>query len=225
MSATTAEGLMGKKAKQSKIKFEWRGALIPLSLLVMALLRFVFDVPLWILAIMCAWIPLYYIGYPMTLRKKWIAFEKEFSLRFQRGEYKQLLELYRKQWFLRRFGPRSQMYGKLGLIYSALERYREAEEAFERAIDATPSGQRDRLYFNLANVKFELGKYDAAEEIYRSLKPSSPYRHASQTHLAIIDLHRGKRVEVARRILEQEQRRASGQLKTRIEQALATTAR
>ena len=219
ITTTMSEETMNKQGR-SKIKLEWRRALLPASLIVMALLRFVFHVPLWVLAILCGWIPAYYLLYPAMLRKKWKSFEKEFAMRFQRGEYKQLLELYKKQWFLRRMGPRAEMLGKLGLIYSALERYRDAEQSLERAIEATPSAQRDRLYFNLANVKFELGKHQAAEQIYRSLKPSSPYRHASQTHLAIIDMHQGRRTEVARRILKQEQQRASGPLRERIDQAL-----
>jgi hypothetical protein len=39
--------------------------------------------------------------------------------------------------------------------------------------------------------------------------------------MALIDLHRGHRVEDARKILEAERGRASGQLKERIEQALS----
>lgn len=219
MASTTAEDYM-QKSKRSGIKFEWRAALIPISLVTMSLLHFIFKVPLWILAIACIWIPIYYVAYPLVLRNKWIAFEKEFALQFQKGDYKQLLELYKKQWFLRRFGPRAEMLGKLGLIYAAMERFREAEHALERAIETSPTTQRDRLYFNLANVKFELGKYDAAGEIYRTLRPSSPYRHASQTNLAIIDMHMGRHLEKARRVLEQELQRSNGQLKTRIEQAL-----
>lgn len=219
MTSTTAEDYM-QKSKRSGIKFEWRAALIPISLVTMSLLHFIFKVPLWLLAIACIWIPIYYVAYPLVLRNKWIAFEKEFALRFQKGDYKLLLEFYKKQWFLRRFGPRAEMLGKLGLIYAAMERYRDAEHALERAIETSPTTQRDRLYFNLANVKFELGKYDAAGEIYRTLRPSSPYRHASQTNLAIIDMHMGRHLEKARRVLEQELQRSNGQLKTRIEQAL-----
>jgi|GEM_PF-1685711 tetratricopeptide (TPR) repeat protein len=220
MFTTTAEEPM-QGARRTGLQIELKGLLIPISIGVMALLRFIFQVPIWVLMILCIWIPIYYLGYPWMLRKKWYAFEKEFAFRFQKGEYKQLLELYSKQWFLRRFGPKTEMLGKLGLIYSALERYRDAEQVLERAIEATPQAQRDRLYFNLANVKFELGKYEAAEQIYRALRPDSPYRHSSQTYLAIIDLHRGRRTEIARRILEREQKRAVGQLKQRIEQALA----
>ena len=224
--AMMAEGTMQpEKTKRAGISIEWRGLLLPLSLVAMIVLWGVFDVPLWALSICCLWIPVYYVAYPRVLRVKWLAFEKEFALRFQKGDYKGLLEFYKQQRFLRRFGPRAEMLGKLGLIYSALERYREAELAFERAIDHTPTKQRDRLYFNLANVKFELGRYDAAEAIYRALQPGSPYRHASQTQLALIDMHRGKRIDVARRVLESERERASGQLKARIDQALQTVAR
>ncbi|MEM1347986.1 MAG: tetratricopeptide repeat protein, partial [Myxococcota bacterium] len=203
----TAEELM-PKANRSKIIFNWHNALIPISLVIMYVLRFVFHAPLWVLIALCAWIPLVYVVFPLTLRSKWLSFDREFTRRYQKGEYKQLLDYYRKQWLLRRFGPQAEMMGKLGLIYSAMERYRDAEQALERAIDAAHEAHRDQLYFNLANVKFELGKHDAAERIYRTLKPSSPYRHAASTQLALIDVNRGERVDQARRVLERERERA-----------------
>ena len=217
---STAEELMPKTTKRSAIRVDWYRALIPVSLVTLFILRFVLNAPLWIVFTLCLWVPAFYIGYPWLLKTKWTAFEREFMKLFRKGEYKALLETYKSQWFLRRFGPKAEMMGKLGLIYSALERYREAEQALERAVDATPAVHRDRLYFNLANVKFELGKYEAASQIYRSLKPGSPYRHAAQTQLALIDLHQGRRMDIAKKILEQEKKRATGQLKTRIEQAL-----
>ncbi len=210
-----------KQQEQSGLTVEWKALALPVSLGFMAILHLMFDVPLWILAAFCAWIPLYYILYPAMMRKKWSAFEKEFARRFQRGDHKQLLEFYKQQWFLRKFGPRAEMLGKLGLIYSALERHREAEHVIQEAIEATPSEYRERLYFNLANIKFELGKYDAAAAIYRTLKPSSPYRRAAQTQLALIDLSNGQHHEMARKILNRELPNATGTMRERIELALA----
>lgn len=215
------EDLMQQPKPKAGIQVEWRRMLVPLSLILLFVLRYLFNAPIWTLLIICLWIPAYYVVYPTVLRKKWERFEKEFAQRFQRGEYKQLLELYRGQWFLRRFGPKAELLGKLGLIYAAMERYREAEHALERAVGAAHSAHRDRLYYNLANVKFELNKYQEAEEIYRSLRPGSPYRHAAQTQLALIDIYQERRVPVAKKILEQELKRASGSLKARIETALA----
>ena len=216
----TAEELM-PRARRANVQIYWKAAMIPLSLMIMATLRFVFHAPMWVLIVGCLWIPLYYIIYPVVLNKSWQQFDREFSVRFQRGEHKQLLAYYKKQWFLRRFGPRAEMMGKLGLIYSAMQRYREAEQVLERAVESADVASKDRLYFNLANVKFELGKLAAAEQIYRSMKPGSPYRHAAQAHLALIDLGRGERVDAARVILENEKKRASGVLRDRIEQALS----
>ena len=209
-----------QKAKRSGVQFEWKNLLIPLSLVTMIALWSIFRVPLWLLTLGSLWIPVYYILYPRVIRNRWLGFEKEFALRFQQGDHKSLLEFYRKQWLLRRFGPRAEMLGKLGLIYTALERYRDAELAFERAIDLTPAPYRERLYFNLANVKFELGKYENAAAIHRSLKPNSPYRHASQTQLALIDIHQGEHVEQAKKLLEQEYPKANATLKARIDEAL-----
>lgn len=217
----SSENLMPKPKRAKKFSIDLRSALIPLSLVLLFVLRFKFNAPTWVLGLICLWVPLYYVVYPFVLRKKWFEFEKQFTVMFQKGEHKQLLEYYKSQWFLRRFGPNSEMLGKLGLIYSALERYRDAEQAFERAVETAQNAQRDRLYFNLANVKFELNKQQEAAEIYRSLRPGSPYRHAAQTQLALIDIHQGRRVKDASKLLNRELKRATGPLKKRIETALA----
>ncbi len=207
--------------KKGGIQIDWHRGLIPVSLLVMFILHFGFGAPIWALALFTLWIPIYYIAYPRFVRKRWTAFEKEFAYRFQKGDYKGLVEFYRQQWFLRKFGPQAEMLGKLGLIYAAMEKYREAEHALERAIDRAHSSQKDKLFFNLANVKYELGKYEDAEQIYKALKTNSPYRHSARTQMALIDLRRGKRIEQARDFLKQERDRASQTLKSRIDRALA----
>ena len=201
-------------------QFEWRRGLIVLSLFVLVVLYFGFGAPWWVLAIFCLWIPAYYLGIPYYRKRKWDDFERLFSKRFQRGEHKTLLEEYRKQWFLRRFGPHFEMLSKLGLIYSALEKYRRAEQAFERAIDACDGHVPQQLYFNLANAKFELGKYDDAMQIYLTMRGSSPYQKAIQTRMALIDLHKGARIEQAVAYLKKHRDHATGSMQERIDAAL-----
>ena len=204
----------------SRLTIDWRRGLIPLSLLILIVLHFGIGAPWWVLAVFCLWIPIFYVGVPYYRHKRWEAFEKNFGQRFQRGEHKTLLEEYRKERFLRRFGPRAEMLSRLGLIYSALEKYREAEHAFEQSINATEGHVPEQLYFNLANVKFELSKYDEAMQIYLTLRGNSPYQRAARTQMALIDLHKGARVDQARTFLEDEKDRASGVMRDRIVRAL-----
>ena len=206
------------------ISIDLRKWLVPLSLFTMFVLWTQFQAPLWLLAIFTMWIPLYYVAYPALLRKRWQAFEKEFAIKFQQGKHQELLEFYREQWFLRKFGPRAEMLNKLSLIYSSMEKFREAEQVLERSINLTEPQFRDRLYFNLANVKYELGKYDEAEQMYKALRKGSPYLHSVQTQLALIDLHRGQRVDEARTFLEKNRNNVSGVARDRIEQALQASA-
>lgn len=202
-------------------QIDWRRGLIPLSLLVLVILYFGFDAPWWALALFCLWIPAYYLGVPHYKKRKWKDFEERFARKFQRGEHRQLLEDYRQEWFLRRFGPRDQMLSKLGLIYSALEKYEQAERAFEEAIDACGGEAPQQLYFNLANVKFELDKQDEAMRIYLSLRKDSPYQRAARARMALIDLEKGARVEQAVEFLEDHKESASDSMRDRIERALA----
>lgn len=212
-------------SSKSSFHIDWRRALLPLSLLALVLLYFFFGVPIWALAVLTLWIPLYYLVYPSYVRKRWSQFDKEFAQKFQKGQYKQLLEVYRDQWFLRKFGPKAEMLGKLALIYSAMDKYREAEQALERALDHAGPGQKQRLFFNLANVKFELSKYEDAEQIYRALKKGTPYAHSARTHLALIDLKRGRHVDKARKLLADARDNASGATRERIDRVLETVDR
>lgn len=199
---------------------EWQRALVPLSLLAMFLGFFLFQIPIWALAIFSLWVPLYYIAYPRYLERSWASFEREFARKFQRGDYKELLEDYRSEWFLRKFAPKGEMLNKLALIYLAMEKYREAEQVLEQAVTHLPPGSRDRLYINLGNVKYELGKYEEAEAMYNTLRKTSPYRKSLRTQMALLDLRRGERTEESRQYLESELGSASGALKKRIEDAL-----
>ena len=67
MFTTTAEEPM-QGARRTGLQIELKGLLIPISIGVMALLRFIFQVPIWVLMILCIWIPIYYLGYPWMLR-------------------------------------------------------------------------------------------------------------------------------------------------------------
>jgi tetratricopeptide (TPR) repeat protein len=218
---TSAPKSTSSPSKSRGIQIEWSRGLLPLSLLILFVLRFGFGAPLWVLAIFMLWIPIFYVAFPLYIRRRWARFDKEFAARFQKGDYKALLTSYRDEWFLRKFGPKAEMLGKLGLIYSAMHKYREADEALEKAIDHAHFSQRDKLFFNLAAVKYELGHYKEAEQILKSLRSNSPYGHSAKTQLALIDLRCGRRTEQAREFLEKQRDRARGAVKTRIERALA----
>ncbi len=206
---------------KARLQIDWRRALIPLSLGTMMFLYFYFKAPVWVLAIFVLWMPVYYVVYPWYLTNRWANFERTFAQLFQQRNFKALLEFYRENWFLRKFGPRAEMLTKLSLIYGGMEKYREAEQVLEQAIELTTVSQRDRLYYNLANVKYELGKYDEAEQMYKALNRGTPFGQTVRVQLALIDLQRGRSIEKAKATLTTELANSTGVLRSRIEDALS----
>jgi len=201
--------------------FDPQRALIPLSLGVFFVLYFYFKVPPWALSLLMLWIPLYYIGMPILTKRKWRSFEREFAYRFPLEDYDGLLAFYKRQWFLRQFGPRPEMLEKLGLIYIAMGKNPEAERILEQAIQISERRHREKFLLNLAQVKYELGKYDEAEQIYKRLLHRSPHLSGAQLRLALIHAHRGVDLERSVSVLKAELVRAKGEDRLRIEEALA----
>jgi tetratricopeptide (TPR) repeat protein len=194
---------------------------ILLSLAFMCLLYFYFKAPFWVLCLFTLWIPTFYVLLPWYTKRQWTRFERTFSRKFQRQEYAELVDDYRRAWFLRRFGPRAEMLSKLAITYTAMQHFREAEHVLEQALEITPLLHRDRLYLNLANLKYELGKYGEAEAMYKALQGNSPYRHTVKTQLALIDVHRGHQVQKAKRYLEEVRERSTGSTRHRIDAVLS----
>lgn len=203
-----------------KVKIDPQRALIPVSLGIFFILRFGFGVPVWVLALLMLWIPAYYIGMPMLAQRRWRDFEREFAFRFPNEDYKGLLDYYRRQWFLRQFGPKAQMLEKLALIYQGMGKLRDAERVLERAIAMTHKTGRATFLTNLAHIKYELGKYDEAEGIYKRLLRRSPHQVSAQVKLALIRVHKGVQLEESLQVLRENLGRATGQERQQIEEAL-----
>lgn len=202
------------------MKFDPQRALIPMSLGVFFVLYFYFKVPVWALAVLMLWIPAYYIGVPVLTQRKWRTFEREFAYRFPKQDYKGLLNYYRGQWFLRQFGPKAEMLEKLGLIYTAMGRTHDAERILEQAVQLADRRAREKFLLNLAQVKFELGKLDEAEQIYKRLINRAPHLTGAQLKLSIIRAHKGEDLPQTIKILESELPRVQGEDRRRVEEAL-----
>ena len=206
--------------KGGSVNFELKRALIPISLAIYFVLHFYFGVPLWVLMCLTVWIPLYYLGIPIYTRRRWASFEKEFAYRFPQQDYKGLLQLYKNQWFLRQFGPKAMMLGKLGLIYSAMGRYRDSERILEGSVRLAEHGIREKYMLNLAHVKYELGKYDEAERLYYPLLKRTPHLSGAATRIAMINVHKGRDLQGALELLSRELSVATGEDAKRISAAI-----
>ncbi|MEO1268908.1 MAG: tetratricopeptide repeat protein [Myxococcota bacterium] len=207
-------------ANNHRLQLDMKRALIPISLLVFFVLYFYVRVPIWGLAILMLWIPLYYMGVPIYTRYRWTLFEKEFAYRFPQQDYKGLLAYYRSQWFLRQFGPKAPMLGKLGLIYSAMGRYRDAERILEAAVRFAIPGTGEKFMLNLAHVKYELGKYNEARQLYQRLLKRTPHLSGAANRIAMINAHTGTNLQEALEHLERNLPLATGEEQTRITEAI-----
>ncbi len=204
----------------TRLKIDPQRALIPFSLLIFFVLRFGLGAPIWLLMILMLWIPIYYIGMPMLAQKRWKNFEREFAYRYPSQDFKGLLDNYRKQWFLRQFGPRARMLEKLALIYQGMGKLRDAERVLEEAIELSEKHARSTFLTNLAHIKYELGKYDEAETMYRRLLRRSPHLVSARVRLALIRVHQGVQLEESFTVLRENRERATGQEREHIEEAL-----
>ena len=204
-----------------KFRLDPSRALIPVSLGFFFVLRFVFGVPTWVLGILLLWIPLYYMGIPWLAQRRWIAFEREFVYRFPSGDGPAMLDFWKRQYFLRQFGPKPLMLEKLALIYQSMGKVREAESVLERAVELADKRSRDTFLPNLAHVKYELGKYDEAEPIYKRLLRRVPHDTTAQTRLALIKVHTGRDMGNALSVLREQLSRAHGEELRRIREAIA----
>jgi tetratricopeptide (TPR) repeat protein len=207
-------------AAATRLKFDPQRALIPISLLIFVVLRFGFGAPVWLLALLMLWIPLFYIGLPVLAQRRWKDFEREFAWRFPNQDYKGLLDYYRRQWFLRQFGPKARMLEKLALIYQGMGKLRDAERVLEQAVEMSHKQARMTFLTNLAHIKYELGKYDEAEVMYRRLLRGSPHMVSAQLRLALIHLHQGVEVQPSLQILRENLDRTSGKERQLIEETL-----
>jgi hypothetical protein len=203
-----------------KLRLDPSRALIPVSLGVFFVLKFVFDVPTWVLALLLLWIPAYYVGVPWIANRRWHVFEREFVYRFPQGDHRKTLAFWKSQYFLRQFGPKALMLEKLALIYQAMGRGREAESVLERALALADKRARPTFLPNLAHVKYELGKYDEAEPIYRRILRRYPHDTTAQTRLALIQVHTGHDIAAAVKVLRAHLGHAQGEERRRIEEAI-----
>ncbi len=206
-----------------RLQLDLRRALIPLSLGLFFVLYFLFKVPLWVLGVLSLWMPLYYIILPGLAARQWRDFERDFALRFPRGEHAALLTRLRASLLLRYFGPEAPMLGKLGLLYMGLGKLREAEITLERGIQRADKQNRERLLVNLAHVKFKLGHLEDAATLYQRLLKNTPFANLATTRLAIIDLHKQRNLKEATARLRAALPNARGEERDLIQQALDAT--
>lgn len=207
-------------ASRQRPKLDFKRALIPISLGVFFVLYFYVQAPVWVLALLTLWIPLFYIGVPYYTHRRWLRFEKDFAWRFSKQDHQGLLALYKDAWFLRSFGPRDLMLGKLGLIYAAMGKHRDAERVLENAIQQAEPSARGQFMLNLGQVKLDLGKYAEARQIYRRLLKRSPHLSRAEAKLNLIDAHLGKRLDEVIPLLQRDLQRAQGDERRRIQDAL-----
>jgi tetratricopeptide (TPR) repeat protein len=199
----------------------WRNGFIPISLIVVFVLKWRFGLPFWGLCLLLIPLGAYYLLLPLWVKQKLRAFERQFFIAIQQQKGRNLLEIYKKQWLLRSFGPEFVMKEKLAFIYSQLGNYKEACLLYKQALEKAPLGKRSSILLGLANNQYILGQDTEAEKNYRTLLKQGLSFPAIYYNLADIILRRYKDSKEAIKFLKQGLPQVRGKEKIKFRLALA----
>ncbi len=161
-----------------------RRALIPFSLAVLCFLAFGLHVPGWVLLIAALVVPGFYAWSAYYVTKNLRPFETEFNARLVHSDIDGLWVLYRDARLLRYLAPPWVMLSKLGLILSLREEFKSANGVLEEAYELSPKKRRIDLLGPLARSKYELGDFEALQEIASQWKARSLFPGSANVYLA-----------------------------------------
>ena len=166
------------------MRLELQHALVPLSLVILALLAFVVRVPwAWLVPVAIA-VPVLQISARWYLWRRLPAFERAFNTYLQVGDLRGMLEVWRRSTLLRWVMPSWMRDMRLGMMYLVQERYQHAERLLEEAYDAAPPSQRVQLLGPLARTKYALQDWVDLRAISEQWKQRAPYPGTANLYLA-----------------------------------------
>lgn len=161
-----------------------RRALIPFSLAVLCFLAFGLHVPGWVLFVTALIVPGFYAWSAYYVTKNLRPFETEFNARLMHSDIDGLWVTYRDARLLRYLAPPWIMLSKLGLILSLRQEFKSANGVLEEAYELSPRARRVDLLGPLARAKYELGDFEALQEIASQWRARSLFPGSANVYLA-----------------------------------------
>jgi hypothetical protein len=161
-----------------------RRALIPFSLAVLCFLAFGLHVSGWVLLAAALVVPTFYGWSAFYVTKNLRPFEAEFNSKLTHGDLDGLWVLYRDARLLRYLAPPWIMLSKLGLILSLREEFKSANGVLEEAYELSPRSRRVDLLGPLARSKYELGDFEALQQVASQWRVRSLFPGSANVYLA-----------------------------------------
>ena len=140
-----------------------------MTLVLVFLLKWKFDLQWWGLALILSALPIYYFALPRVVARKQREFEREVLRLLQQGRKSELLEAYRRQRLLRLLASGGQVQKQLGFIYAEIGDFDRARACYARAARQASAGDRLGILSGLAQARYRSGEYEGAEAVYREL--------------------------------------------------------
>ena len=166
------------------LRIDVRRALIPFSLALLCFLAFGLRVPGWMLLVAALIVPSFYAWSAVYVTKNLRPFETQFNSRLTHGDVDGLWALYRDARLLRYLAPSWMMLAKLGLILSLRGEFKSANGVLEEAYELSPRRRRVDLLGPLARTKYELGDFEALQEIASQWRARSLFPGSANVYLA-----------------------------------------
>ena len=188
------------------LRVDVRRALIPFSLAILCFMAFGLRLPGWTLVVGALIVPTFYAWSAVYVTKKLRPFESEFNARLTHGDVEGLWTLYRDARLLRYLAPSWMMLAKLGLILTLRGEFKSANGVLEEAYELSPKRRRVDLLGPLARTKYELGDFEALQDIASQWRARSLFPGSANVYLAAAYVEDPREEsEAARPLLEEIQ--------------------
>jgi hypothetical protein len=155
-----------------RLEGRWIGML--LSLVLFGAVATTVPMPTWVLFALALLLPALALVGRLWVRRRFESFERKFNLCMVSGDVAGMMRVWRGHRWLSLWVPGWQMSMRLGMIYVAAGRWREASDVLEDAWEAAPPRARTLMIGPMTRTRYQLEDWVSARELARQWRVRSP---------------------------------------------------